>query len=113
MKKNDEKNNSSLGRASDSIETFKIHLLEDKIEPFEKVPWLKAALGEDENLLICQNRRIYAELFIQTILYPQLDQEAELDEIQLADLLSIYRKSLTGPGKDFEISNVVGSILNR
>jgi hypothetical protein len=41
------------------------------------------------------------------------EQKVDLNERMVADLLVNYKRSLIVPGDDFEISNVIGSLLSR
>lgn len=75
--------------------------------------WLKAALGEDPEALKHQEHCLASENFLQTQLYPLVDREVKFNIALLVNLLVEYKKNTQHAGWDFEISNVIGTILNR
>jgi hypothetical protein len=75
--------------------------------------WLRSILEPDKKRVLHQYRALYSELFLKRVLYPLAEQRVDLNERMVADLLVNYKMSITVPGGDFEISNVIGSLLSR
>ncbi|MBI5963742.1 MAG: hypothetical protein HY863_09735 [Chloroflexi bacterium] len=75
--------------------------------------WLKVAIGEDLETREHQANCLVSENFLQTQLYPLVDSDAEFNVTLLVELLVEYKRNIKQAGRDFELSNVVGSILNR
>jgi hypothetical protein len=60
-----------------------------------------------------QKRAIAAELFLQTRLFPRVEEGQSLDEQILADLLVDFRRSYKAGDVQFEMAQVAARLLSR
>jgi hypothetical protein len=89
---------------------------ENRPDPASHPPqdtWLSSATGSDSRIRARQARLLASELFVKTRLAPHLTQTTSLNEDSLTDLLVEFKRSRPGPGVDFELSQVMGTLLNR
>jgi hypothetical protein len=112
MKKKDNEAEGNLPDARDVADVLNILYLPEHVEEKKTESWLKSTLVKEVDSLLCQYRSLYAELFLQSILYPFVDDGSTIDEETLVNLLVDYKKSLSGFEPDFELSNVLANILN-
>ncbi len=108
-------NNMGENRAASSLTLAPTRGLyyQEPEDSVDRDSWLRSILEPDPNKVQRQFRALCSELFLKKILYPLAEREASFNERMVADLLINYKKSLTVPGGDFEISNVIGSLLSR
>lgn len=79
----------------------------------QKSTWLSAAAGLDPDTGARKRRLLASELFMRTKLVPCLGEGRRIDESSLTDLLVNFKRSRSDQGTDFEISHVMGTLLNR
>jgi len=112
MKKKEGKGLASLS-SSEAGNRIKAICFQETNAAFNDNAWLKSVLGEDPESTARQTRRLCAEHFLQTELYRLVDLRQEINEDLLADVFLEYRKARPDPESSFELSNVLGSLLNR
>ncbi len=88
------------------------HLLMQDLVTVDRNYWLESMLGNNENALNRQYRSLRSEIFLQTILYKCVERQEIIDTEKLVDLLIRFKRTISGPGRDFEIANVQGRIMN-
>jgi hypothetical protein len=112
MKKKDDKVAGYLTNASNTTDVLNVIYLPEHSEAKAPTDWLKLTVSKERELLLSQSGGLGCELFLHSVLYPLIERDVELDEQLLTDRLVDYKKSSPGFGSDFEVSNMIGNILN-
>jgi hypothetical protein len=75
--------------------------------------WLDHSLGLDREALRSQKGAIAAELFLQTRLFPRLEEHQPINEQTLVDLLVDFKRSRGDCEVEFEMAQLAARLLSR
>lgn len=107
------KKNVKEGAADTARDGSQVETLSSLQDYSVQINWLKSIIGEDHATTQRQSRCLLAEQFLLTVLYPFLQQKVNITQDILVAALIEFNKENTTFGIDFEISNVIGRLLER
>ena len=91
------------------------HVLDEQMDDFPdaRQSWLTRTLGLDQDTRRSQRCAMAAEVFLQTRLFPLVQERQPIDEQTLVELLVDFRRSRGEREMEFEMSQVIARLLNR
>jgi hypothetical protein len=78
-----------------------------------KPSWLTSSIGCDKSTHVRQGRSMASEIFVQTQIFPLIEDQETVDEAKLVSLLVDFKRSRKDLDIEFEMAQVMARILSR